>query len=611
MVNRILFVDNSIRNSDWTKANAFDFPDVKTVEDFENSFNIPKEEPARSEKLARLAVLPWVRVAPAPVRELLEGFKKQSLIELVKASFGGDRSEAGRYAANIRWQGNRKTLKVDDANSVAVLRQAYERAEPNTRRLGKELLERLTPEVIKNAYLAYMTISGEAEVYEKYVPDSDWRNKSLDEMIDKISGQTIGQYVGFKDDDGNMEQDRPMVRLLQVAVAEKFGLQEAGGNPSNKGSKENYETASELAKNPDLMKVMTTLVDLVYEETQKTLKEAGITHIECERGTKNDALASEIADGGKATIMLRPVSSWTLDSSTAEMFAQPKDWQRRQSAGVIVKVTVPIEKVFAFGAFRFGRVEEDEILLLGGSAEVTGRLNTIEPPPPFVPFDREAFLAKLEALKVGKARDAKPIFLDDEEGNWIGVVRLMRSGNLSKASFGGDRSEAGRYAANIRWQGHAKGSSKGSKFTSKKDDEKFRKKYGNERPVGDGDCFQSAVKVMFEVLTPEQRKNAKICHGVPMGQGRIEGIRFDHAWVEVTTKTDFGDADPNDPQVKLLMERFPTQTVVYDYSNGRELQIPKELYYAIGQIDEESVKRFSAKQAQVEMTERGFYGPWE
>lgn len=263
MVNRILFVDNSIRNSDWTKANAFDFPDVKTVEDFENSFNIPKEEPARSEKLARLAVLPWVRVAPAPVRELLEGFKKQSLIELVKASFGGDRSEAGRYAANIRWQG------------------------------------------------------------------------------------------------------------------------------------------------------------------------------------------------------------------------------------------------------------------------------------------------------------------------------------------------------------HAKGSSKGSKFTSKKDDEKFRKKYGNERPVGDGDCFQSAVKVMFEVLTPEQRNNAKICHGVPMGQGRIEGIRFDHAWVEVTTKTDFGDADPNDPQVKLLMERFPTQTVVYDYSNGRELQIPKELYYAIGQIDEESVKRFSAKQAQVEMTERGFYGPWE
>ena len=30
------------------------------------------------------------------------------LVVLIKASFGGDRSEAGRYAANIRWQGNRK-----------------------------------------------------------------------------------------------------------------------------------------------------------------------------------------------------------------------------------------------------------------------------------------------------------------------------------------------------------------------------------------------------------------------------------------------------------------------------------------------------------------------
>ena len=108
MAKRILFVDNSISNSDWTKANAFDFPDVKTVKDFEQQFNIPSEEPARSERLARLAVLPWVKVAPAPVRELLQGVKKQFLADLIKASFGGDRSEAGRYAANIRWQNNRK-----------------------------------------------------------------------------------------------------------------------------------------------------------------------------------------------------------------------------------------------------------------------------------------------------------------------------------------------------------------------------------------------------------------------------------------------------------------------------------------------------------------------
>lgn len=39
------------------------------------------------------------------------GSEEQSLIELLKASFGGDRSAAGRYAAEQRWKGNRKKEK--------------------------------------------------------------------------------------------------------------------------------------------------------------------------------------------------------------------------------------------------------------------------------------------------------------------------------------------------------------------------------------------------------------------------------------------------------------------------------------------------------------------
>lgn len=201
--------------------------------------------------------------------------------------------------------------------------------------------------------------------------------------------------------------------------------------------------------------------------------------------------------------------------------------------------------------------------------------------------------------------------LEDMDFVYEGLLELLRADELLKASFGGNRSEAGRYAANVRWQGHTKKEPTSSKFTSKKDDEKFAKKHGNERPVGNGDCFQSAVRVMFDVLNPEDRKKAKICQGVPMGQGQIAGVRFDHAWVEVTRKTDFGDADPSDPQVKFMMERFPTQVIVYDYSNGKELQLPRELYYAIGQIDGDDVKRFSAEEAQTEMREKGFYGPWE
>ena len=38
----------------------------------------------------------------------VDAFKQQLLVGMIKASFGGDRSAAGRYAANMRWQGQRK-----------------------------------------------------------------------------------------------------------------------------------------------------------------------------------------------------------------------------------------------------------------------------------------------------------------------------------------------------------------------------------------------------------------------------------------------------------------------------------------------------------------------
>ena len=86
-----------------------------------------------------------------------------------------------------------------------------------------DLLKRLSPEVIKKAYTAYMTISGEAESSEKteqYFKDENkpitaWQDISLEEMVGRISGRVIGEYRGFQDDEGNTEQDRPMVRLLQ------------------------------------------------------------------------------------------------------------------------------------------------------------------------------------------------------------------------------------------------------------------------------------------------------------------------------------------------------------------------------------------------------------
>jgi hypothetical protein len=118
-----IVLDDSVSNSDWIKQGkyGFDFPFVETVEDFERQFRVPSVEPARGKRLEELAKLPWVDVAPEPIRVLLLGVRKSvvlrkmvvrrdAMVQLafIKASFGGDRSAAGRYAAEQRWKGHVK-----------------------------------------------------------------------------------------------------------------------------------------------------------------------------------------------------------------------------------------------------------------------------------------------------------------------------------------------------------------------------------------------------------------------------------------------------------------------------------------------------------------------
>ena len=109
----VLMVDDNMDNSDWVKANAFDFPGVITVEDFERQFDVPLVEPARSERLSKLRTYPWAQATPQPIYDLLFGdaFRKMSLVDLIKASFAGDRSAAGRYAAQQRWKNHQKKDK--------------------------------------------------------------------------------------------------------------------------------------------------------------------------------------------------------------------------------------------------------------------------------------------------------------------------------------------------------------------------------------------------------------------------------------------------------------------------------------------------------------------
>ena len=73
-----------------------------------------------------------------------------------------------------------------------------------------------------------------------------------------------------------------------------------------------------------------------------------------------------------------------------------------------------------------------------------------------------------------------------------------------------------------------------------------------------GDCYEAAGKYMMDNCQFEGC-NLTLVHGEVQGQGPLSGVRYGHAWVE----------DGN---------------MVIDRSNGRDLKMPKAIYYAIGAI---------------------------
>mgnify|MGYP003332574260 FL=1 len=125
--------------------------------------------------------------------------------------------------------------------------------------------------------------------------------------------------------------------------------------------------------------------------------------------------------------------------------------------------------------------------------------------------------------------------------------------------------------------------------------EKYAK--GNKIPSENkgGNCYEVAGKIamgrMFankEFGYPDFIGTPYLVHAEVSGQGAISGLRYGHAWVE-------------------------DDMFIYDYSNGRKIVFPKELYYAIGNVITKKPKyfKYTFDEARKKMVETGHYGSWE
>lgn len=120
------------------------------------------------------------------------------LVLLLKASFGGDRSAAGRYAANIRWQGQLK----DDLSVSSGLNALLEKySKPND-----ELVEALI-----NAPISRSGLGKTMAEINKEISERERNSEREDEMLPAV---ILSSYLGKGYDDFFVDLNRHLRRGL-------------------------------------------------------------------------------------------------------------------------------------------------------------------------------------------------------------------------------------------------------------------------------------------------------------------------------------------------------------------------------------------------------------
>lgn len=130
------------------------------------------------------------------------------------------------------------------------------------------------------------------------------------------------------------------------------------------------------------------------------------------------------------------------------------------------------------------------------------------------------------------------------------------------------------------------------------------KKKASGRPSGDGDCMWVAANAaaffdqMGEADTAlikalrgagATKESVRLVHAYCTGRGPIDGFRYSHAWVEN------GDT-------------------VFDYANGRKVEMPRDVYYALGGVkkrDASQYRVYTQDEARKKMHTTRVYGPWD
>jgi len=106
------------------------------------------------------------------------------------------------------------------------------------------------------------------------------------------------------------------------------------------------------------------------------------------------------------------------------------------------------------------------------------------------------------------------------------------------------------------------------------------------RAATGGDCYEANGRLfMEEALFPGSKTGMVLVHGEVTGQGPLEGVKYGHCWIE-------------------------EGGTVIDVSNGRNIKMPKKVYYALGRIGD-NLHRYKPEQVRKKILTSKHWGPWD
>ena len=101
-----------------------------------------------------------------------------------------------------------------------------------------------------------------------------------------------------------------------------------------------------------------------------------------------------------------------------------------------------------------------------------------------------------------------------------------------------------------------------------------------------GDCYMANGRFVMRKMNEPDENKWRLCHGV--GILRTDGKPFGHCWAE-------------------------KGNMVHDESNGKDINLDKRVYYALGNIPVKGYKiyKYKPQQVGIKMVRNKHWGPWD